>query len=961
MASIQKSIDSQKLAEIIKEDREASIVLDSIKNPMDELSKIFSEIDEKLKTFKLNNCDDLFKRRNELVEDILFKLNKIFVNENISLVKDLREPKVKIRGYVKKIQPFIIESQKEVLSDKTIDMLNKFFKNIISKTDQLSDDLRDFIHKVCLSKYLRETLTDRDETKSLISIEQELKGFENKQEIVDKKIIEISSNFDYLIEKMNNNTISLLLTQVQEKLRRLVEGVIVRVKYSKQITYDIFLAKEEISSKLKIQNEKVMNSFFGKQYYQYIQKIDILQDERVEKYIKEMDKSLDEINSDKSISKKVTDFIDMKIITSESMFKYALYPFSIGIKFLSKPVNVLKLSMASWGLLGETAMSAEAQYQIQQKNEKAAVVQVQENEASEKLEEIVQNKVFNQGLFCKDGQVIIKLDKEGKKFETIEDVDKDLYKNLSEMKIPFNPSLLDRFNYIKSTIKIQKDMNESGLILFALRYGEDSEEYNDLETNVNAINKYFNSNQIIYEIFKNNKDTYNNIIKNLDKHYFFLNENNLIKYQKKETNLDIINSKRFDKTLDLMIKLEEEGIKTNQKIFDYLIEKNNSVINQILKNYKEYNFKNTNDFEEFIKKDKELNEFCIKLANKFFKEFPQEIELSQEVAKDKLLNGAILIKKDWIELKNVDEKDILRLRAIISRNLTIRNKEINKKNVKKELKRTFSEIERNSNIEIFFKRDTVYLSGNDKSGSGGKDFDFGRNKDKLEKYEELNSITFLTSREGNKAINNDESYQKIHDEFFKAIEKANKLTIVFDTHGNANDMTIGGELLGVGFGKIRVKITQLAKAFNKRWENRKLKENSDRDIIIFDACHSTEFSRKLYELLDPNVPKPIIIVASEYGLPSIKILPHEKETKMNTLDAILFPHTEDKNLINDKSTQEKAIKKIEKNKIKLKDVIRIFKENRDDIKNNPGIYAPDENNVIQQLSMEGKDIKFNYV
>lgn len=189
-----------------------------------------------------------------------------------------------------------------------------------------------------------------------------------------------------------------------------------------------------------------------------------------------------------------------------------------------------------------------------------------------------------------------------------------------------------------------------------------------------------------------------------------------------------------------------------------------------------------------------------------------------------------------------------------------------------------------------------------------------------------------------------ENLKQLKRNIIEAIENTPPpFTFIFEGHGGPDDLYLSDGYIGNNKmpveheDTIKLSSEEIAKAFQKRHENFGAQEKENKDILIFQDCYNSNFIGRLSALL-PKENMPVIFGSSEFNQYSL----------FNLGDEYGSPFLSDVMGIRDglKSHMDDIFKRQLNNQvIELKDGEEIFKY---DINTNPGIYVPDkEGNLIQ--------------
>lgn len=179
----------------------------------------------------------------------------------------------------------------------------------------------------------------------------------------------------------------------------------------------------------------------------------------------------------------------------------------------------------------------------------------------------------------------------------------------------------------------------------------------------------------------------------------------------------------------------------------------------------------------------------------------------------------------------IDIRKAAQLRAMIARNTAFRNEAVSTKSVIQECQRITKIRENLKGRTIFKNREVIYMAHNEKLAKQYQHNDpdrFGKiaNRNSINEQIGSGSIDFIRAEE------TPESVQKAKDDTINGIKNAKSpLTFYFEGHGSPNAIHLSGTLAG-----IKISSKELADAFNDRMKRL-------------------------------NVPPPIFITESEYGLP----------------------------------------------------------------------------------------------
>lgn len=268
-----------------------------------------------------------------------------------------------------------------------------------------------------------------------------------------------------------------------------------------------------------------------------------------------------------------------------------------------------------------------------------------------------------------------------------------------------------------------------------------------------------------------------------------------------------------------------------------------------------------------------------------------------------LRDPALLLTKDinpsWIPAEDVNSTDAFYLaehQLMIARNMYFEGVQ-NAGGVTEDMVKQASKeiIQRRAEVRdtpLFKNREVVVLAGNEIATVKGRDNEvmFGR-EDTLEEVRRQMAVSVdLFSPDKEHMLNQLMSISEIEQikQEVEALKKegldqiastAGKLTIMLEGHGSPDGKVhlIGGYHAAMQGGLETwncVTAGDLADALNKRWHllekqiaSGDMLEQEAREpvIITFMSCFGSNYIRSLYNLLNPEVPKPYCIAGSEYG------------------------------------------------------------------------------------------------
>jgi hypothetical protein len=215
--------------------------------------------------------------------------------------------------------------------------------------------------------------------------------------------------------------------------------------------------------------------------------------------------------------------------------------------------------------------------------------------------------------------------------------------------------------------------------------------------------------------------------------------------------------------------------------------------------------------------------------------------------------------------------------------------------------------------------------------------------------EEMGRVVDLVRGTENERI---EKLKQIKNDTLKAIETTPPpFTFIFEGHGGPNYLYLSDGHIGKNKipeeheDTIKISSEEIVAAFQKRHENFGSLQKENKDVLIFQDCYNSNFIRRLSSsLVKENMP--VIFGSSEFNQLSLFSLGSEY--------GALFL-SEVMGIRNGLKTNVGEIikRQLDDQVIEVKDVEKVEKYN---INTNPGIYVPDkEGNLIQVSQIKSKD------
>lgn len=232
----------------------------------------------------------------------------------------------------------------------------------------------------------------------------------------------------------------------------------------------------------------------------------------------------------------------------------------------------------------------------------------------------------------------------------------------------------------------------------------------------------------------------------------------------------------------------------------------------------------------------------------------------------KLVDNRIIeriIPKDLAQNMAEARKRYANLRAMIARNLAFKNKPVTPENIQEECLNIIEQREVLRKITLFQGRNVLYTVHNEKLYSnyahGDKDR-FGKkaNRNAISKQQKSGKGSLEFIRPGQDLDSVRKAREKILDSMVK---KGPPFTFYFEGHGLADKIELNSS--------VSISVDDLAEVFKKRhqkYEQLRTGKPEQADIVIFGCCHNAEIARNIKSKLGKDVPGPIFLTESEYGL-----------------------------------------------------------------------------------------------
>lgn len=259
-----------------------------------------------------------------------------------------------------------------------------------------------------------------------------------------------------------------------------------------------------------------------------------------------------------------------------------------------------------------------------------------------------------------------------------------------------------------------------------------------------------------------------------------------------------------------------------------------------------------------------------------------------KLREDRAIEAVSDIRPAWIPDEHIDKSDersLAQYRLILARNLYFQGvTDVTEEAVRTESFRTMKARERFGGTKLFSGRPTLLAAHGEHiipmyRKKGQKDINrFG----KQAVQEEIVKQQRSGIQQGEKAPefaffrpdDTEESVLKVKQDTLAWIkgQKHPSFTVVFDGHGGENGFFFsdgwirnGGGVEGESETSNNISPRELADALIEQHQNLQ-GESEGVPIFVFSACYSTNYLRKLYDILEESgIPKPIAIGISEYG------------------------------------------------------------------------------------------------
>lgn len=346
-----------------------------------------------------------------------------------------------------------------------------------------------------------------------------------------------------------------------------------------------------------------------------------------------------------------------------------------------------------------------------------------------------------------------------------------------------------------------------------------------------------------------------------------------------------------------------------------------------------------NDFNRYIRNNQTLFEIFEKRAPGLFlvyKILERNRNLSlQGIIEDPAWSLFKNIPNNWIPTENIENPDRAKIAEhglMIARNLHfqgIEPEEITREMIVEESERILEMREKMKEIPIFKDRNVIMIADNEKNPeNAGNDetHRFGLDTTAEEVKHQQNSGEYSLERfRINTTTENPES---VKNEILSRIAgTAGPLTILLEGHGIRYGFHITN--------RDRITPRDFADALNERHRLRQKEKGQTPEepvIIIYNSCFGSNQGRYLYEHLNPDVQKPVIITKSEHG-----------QSSYTNFDSIYHSHFLRGNIFR---KHENGIATVGGS---VEEALSESPEYQD---SNPSVYVPGKNNKPMQIAME---------
>lgn len=260
--------------------------------------------------------------------------------------------------------------------------------------------------------------------------------------------------------------------------------------------------------------------------------------------------------------------------------------------------------------------------------------------------------------------------------------------------------------------------------------------------------------------------------------------------------------------------------------------------------------------------------------------------------------------------------------------------------VEEESKKIMMMREKLKDVEIFSERNVVVIAGNESGEDDYRDpsgYRFAPDKTVEEIKRQQGAGYSLKRFRLNKSESKAGSAKGLKEKILSAItETEGALTIVIDAHGTEQGFYLSGNFYDADDNRDpewnRISFYEFADALSDR--HSKFPNSNDPVIIVYSSCFGNNQFRSMCDSLDKNIPKPIGILAAEYGQYAYSNMKSDYQSEI--IDLLMLN-------AEDGSTMKNAIKNSLKHNIPLG--VR---------STTPSILAPDEQNNLMQISQGHK-------